>query len=88
MTSKLPCVITTGCNLPEATTAQAAQVVLPDTDAIANALIQCLSQPEWSKEMGSRARELIFKSYTWEKIANRLFQVYQSILTQENGIQS
>lgn len=88
MASGLPCVITTGCNFPEAATAQAAQVVSPDADAIAEALIQCLSQPEWSKEMGCRARELIFQSYTWEKIANRLFQVYQSILTQENGIQS
>ena len=88
MAAGLPCVITTGCNFPEAATAQAAQVVSPDAHAIADALIQCLSQPEWSKQMGSRARELIFQSYAWEKIANQLFRVYLSILTKENAIQS
>ena len=37
MASGLPCVITTGCNFPEAAKANAAYVVDIDADAIANA---------------------------------------------------
>lgn len=83
MASGLPCVITTGCNFPEALAAQAAYVVNIDADEIANALIQCLSNPQQAKEMGDRARQLIFEKYTWNRIASNLIEVYTAILKQE-----
>lgn len=64
MASGLPCVITTGCNFPEAAAAKVAHVVDIDADAIADALIQCLSNPQQAKQMGDRAREFIFQNYT------------------------
>jgi glycosyltransferase involved in cell wall biosynthesis len=82
MAAKLPCVITTGCNFPEAAIAQAALVVDIDADKIANALIDCLTQPEQAKSMGDRACQFIFEKYTWEKIANQMQQVYVSIIEQ------
>ena len=80
MVSGLPCVITTGCNFPEAATAQAAYVVDINSESIAQALIQCLANPQAAKEMGERARQLIFSDYTWDSIAQKMIEVYDAIL--------
>ncbi|MDJ0674833.1 MAG: glycosyltransferase [Calothrix sp. MO_167.B42] len=80
MASGLTCVITTGCNFPEAAAAQAAHMVDIDADAIANALIQCLSNPQSAKAMGDRARDFICQNYTWEHAAEKLIQVYRAII--------
>jgi glycosyltransferase involved in cell wall biosynthesis len=80
MASGLPCIITTGCNFPEASAAQAAHVVKIDADEIADAMIECLSNPQQAKEMGARARQLIIEKYTWERIADNMTKVYEAIL--------
>lgn len=80
LASGVPCVITTGCNFPEAAAAKVAHVVKIDADAIADALIECLSNPQQAKTMGAHAREFIFKNYTWEQSAKKLTQVYQAII--------
>ncbi|HIK11972.1 MAG TPA: glycosyltransferase [Oscillatoriaceae cyanobacterium M33_DOE_052] len=83
MASGLPCVITTGCNFPEAGEAKAARVVPINSDDIASAILECLQHPEAAKEMGDRAREFIFQKYTWHQIATNLSQIYQAILTNQ-----
>ncbi len=80
MASGLPCVITTGCNFPEAAKANAAYVVDINADAITNALTKCLQSPQEAKEMGTRARQLIFEQYTWDSIAKKLIQVCTPII--------
>jgi glycosyltransferase involved in cell wall biosynthesis len=85
MASGLPCVITTGCNFPEAAAAQAAHVVDINADKIANALIECLKYPQEAKEMGDRARQLIFEQYTWDRIALNLSKVYTAIFQQKSS---
>ncbi|MEO8891263.1 MAG: glycosyltransferase [Coleofasciculaceae cyanobacterium] len=82
MASGLPCVITTGCNFPEAAAVQAAHVVDINADQIADALIECLKHPSQAKEMGDRARQLILERYTWDQIASNLSKVYSAILEQ------
>ncbi|MEM7715385.1 MAG: glycosyltransferase [Cyanobacteria bacterium P01_A01_bin.68] len=84
MASGLPCVITTGCNFPEAAAAQAAYVVDIDADAIADALFQCLSNPQQSKEMGKKARQFIFDNYTWEQAAKKLINSYTEIIDRKS----
>jgi glycosyltransferase involved in cell wall biosynthesis len=84
MASGLPCVITTGCNFPEAATAKAAYVVDINADAIADALIQCLSYPQQTKAMGDRAREFIFQNYTWEQAAKKMIEVYKAVIEKKN----
>ncbi|WP_315789087.1 glycosyltransferase [Fischerella sp. JS2] len=84
MASGLPCVITNGCNFPEAAIAQAAYVVDINSDAIADALIHCLSHPQQAKAMGDRAREFIFQNYTWDRSAEKLVQVYQAIISRNS----
>lgn len=80
MASGLPCVITTGCNFPEAKAADAAHVVDIDAEAIAHALITCLKDSKEAKAMGDRARQFILKHYTWDAIATQLIDVYVEIV--------
>jgi glycosyltransferase involved in cell wall biosynthesis len=80
MAAGLPCVITTGCNFPEAATARTAEVVDIDAEAIAEALLRCLNDPQQAKAMGDRARQFIFDRYTWNSIAAKLLEVYTAIL--------
>ena len=80
MASGLPCIITTGCNFPETGEAKAAHVVDINSESIAQALIQCLSDPVEAKEMGERARQLVFSDYTWDSIAKKMIEVYDAIL--------
>lgn len=88
MASGLPCVITTGCNFPEALAAQAAYVVNIDADEIANALIECLSNPQQAKEMGDRARKLILGQYTWDRIATQMKEVYTVLIKKDTILTS
>ncbi len=80
MAAGLPCVITTGCNFPEAGEAKAAYIVEADGDEIAEKLIYCLKNPQQAKEMGDRAREFIFTNYTWEQSAQKLSEGYKTVL--------
>jgi len=83
MASGLPCIITTGCNFPEAATARVAHVVDIDAHSIANAAISCLQNPEQAKIMGDRARQFIFQNYTWDIAAKKLVAVYQQIIEEQ-----
>lgn len=80
MAAGKPCIITTGCNFPEAAHEGAAYVVDINADAIASALIKCLSHPEQAQKIGARARALIMQNYTWESTAQKLVEVYKAIL--------
>ncbi len=83
MAAELPCVITTECNFPEAAAAGVAHVVDLDSDAIANAISQCLASPQIAKAMGQRARKFILQNYTWDQAARRLIQVYEAVIEQK-----
>lgn len=83
MGAGLPCIITTGCNFPEASTAKAAWVVEPNAQAITDALIECLTQPQASQQTAERGRQLILQRYTWESITENLLQAYRSLLHTE-----
>ena len=83
MASGLSCVITTGCNFPEAAEVNAAYVVDIDAEKIANALTKCLQNSQEAKAMGERARKLILEQYTWDSIATKLIDVYAAIINQK-----
>lgn len=84
MASSLPCVITTGCNFPEAAAARAAHVVEISSQAIATALLECLRDEAAAQVLGSKAREFILENYTWDQAASKLKRVYSSILQPDN----
>ncbi len=78
MAAALPCVVTTGCNFPEAGEAGAANVVPAEAEPLAQALAELLANPETAREMGRRARELVLKDYTWDSIAERMLEVLRT----------
>jgi glycosyltransferase involved in cell wall biosynthesis len=80
MGSRLPCVITTGCNFPEAKETTTALVVDINAKQIADALLWCLNNPNEAQEMGARARKFILENYTWDSIAKQLITTYTKIL--------
>jgi len=82
----LPCVITTGCNFPEAIVAQAAHVVDIEAEAIAAALIACLDNPPAARAMGDRARQFVLTHYTWDRIATQLIELYTAILSSNGSL--
>lgn len=79
MAAGLPCIITKECNFPEAATAGVAHVVELDSAMIADKLCSTLSNLPQSRQMGLRAKEFVFGQYTWERIAKKLNQLYQTI---------
>lgn len=83
MASGLPCVITTGCNFPEAGAAGAAHVVPPTVDAIAGAMQDCLSDLPAAEAMGQRARQFVFDNYSWSVVAQQMASVYRWVLGQQ-----
>lgn len=86
MASGLPCIITTGCNFPEAAKAHVAHVVDIKAESIADALINCLENPQQAKQMGNQARQFIFDNYTWDIVAQKMFGVYQQIIDDSKAI--
>ncbi|BAY33437.1 hypothetical protein NIES2107_53330 [Nostoc carneum NIES-2107] len=50
-----------------------------DVAAIASTIQQALDYPQAAKEMGDRARKLIFERYTWGNIALQMKQIYTDI---------
>ena len=81
MASGLPCVITTGCNFPEAN--EVAEIVDIDAEQIGNALIKLLHYPSMAKEMGDRARKFILENYTWDQVAYKMVAIYKQILNKQ-----
>lgn len=84
MASGLPCVITTGCNFPEAATANAARVVNINAMEIADAIITYLEDPLSAAVVGEWARKFIFEHYTWDKVATKMIRVYEAILAHKS----
>jgi glycosyltransferase involved in cell wall biosynthesis len=80
MAAALPCVITTGCNFPEAGEAEVAIIVNIDVGSIAKAIIQLLEDDQQAQNMGYRARQFILDNYTWDKIALKMVSVYENII--------
>jgi glycosyltransferase involved in cell wall biosynthesis len=80
MAAAKPCVITHGCNFPEAAEAGAAHVVAAEAGPVGDALLACLRDPAEAKLMGKRAKELVSTRYTWDAVARQLVDVYEGIL--------
>jgi glycosyltransferase involved in cell wall biosynthesis len=86
MASGLPCIMTTGCNFPEASEAQAAYIVETNVESLTQALYDCLNNRQEARAMGDRARELVFQNYSWEQIAEHLSQIYQANLKPDKKV--
>jgi glycosyltransferase involved in cell wall biosynthesis len=48
-----------------------------DPDAIANAVIELLNNPDRAKKLGENARKYVMSTYTWEKVCQGTLRVYE-----------
>jgi glycosyltransferase involved in cell wall biosynthesis len=81
MATGLPCVLTTGCNFPEAAAAGAAVEIPIDSAALAEALIKLINNPSEAQLIGQRARRFIREGYTWHNVARKIASAYDAILS-------
>jgi poly(glycerol-phosphate) alpha-glucosyltransferase len=73
----LPVLMTSECNLPEGARANAAIMMTPDVDSIANALRQLFSMTDPERAaMGMNGRNLVGEQFQWSKAANQMADVY------------
>jgi glycosyltransferase involved in cell wall biosynthesis len=56
-----------------------------DPEALAQAIIQILSDPEKAKAMGRRGRELVETKYNWQTIVKQVEGVYKEVLAKKQG---
>jgi len=54
-----------------------------DPEALADAIIKILSDPEKAKAMGKRGRELVETKYNWKTIVGQIVNVYQGVLAKK-----
>ena len=74
----LPVLMTDFCNLPEGFRADAAIRIEPDSDSIAQGLLQMVSMAESDLQgMGMRGRKLVEEQFTWDRIAVQMKAVYK-----------
>lgn len=69
MASRLPVLITEGCNFPDVETFGAGIITRPTADSISHGLERILSDRHASREMGARGRRLIEKQYDWRHLS-------------------
>lgn len=85
MAAGLPAVLSPGCNLDEVEEAGAGYVVKADVDSFAQKLRLLLRDQDMRRNMGLRARRLVEETYSWDGIAERLEDVYQSLIKCVDG---
>ena len=51
-----------------------------DSDALAGAILRLLDDKNLRESMGKAGRERVLEKFTWDKVANDLMKLYQSIL--------
>ena len=80
MAAGLSVVLSPGCNLGDVEAAGAGFVVEASAAAFAEKLGMLLSDADLRREMGGRARRLAAERFSWDGVAERLENVYASLL--------
>ena len=80
LSAGLPLVITDECNFPEVGDSRAGFVVRPNDSETASALMSLLDSADLRREMSQNARRLVRSNYTWERIAEKMFTLYENVI--------
>ena len=56
-----------------------------DPEALANAILELLSDPEKAKAMGRRGRELVETKYNWKTIVKQVTAIYDEVLAKKKS---
>lgn len=77
LASATPVLISPGCHFPEVEAVGAGKVVSPNTQALAQALIDLTSDEDALRAMGHRGLEFVARRYNWDGIIEELLDVYR-----------
>lgn len=80
MVCRLPVIITNQCNFPEVRENEAGLVINPSTDELVKAITKLLENSALSKEMGENGRKLVLEKFTWDKIADKMINLYKNAI--------
>lgn len=81
MAYQLPVLMTPQCNFPEAAQCGAALNVAPEAGVLAEALQNLLAMSDGERaELGKRGKTLVQHSYSWDRIAETMIEVYEWLL--------
>ena len=80
MASRLPVIITKGCEFPEVSEHGAGLVVEADEAPIAEAISLLLSDTALRDRMGRRGHKLVTERYSWEATATIMVNLYQALV--------
>ena len=80
LSAGLPLVITDECNFPEVGDSRAGFVVRPNDSETASAVMSLLDSADLRREMSENARRLVRSNYTWERIAEKMFTLYENVI--------
>ncbi|MBT9147506.1 MAG: Phosphatidyl-myo-inositol mannosyltransferase [Syntrophomonadaceae bacterium] len=81
-------IATDRCGIADVIDGQAGLVVPYDKDQLSNAILHMLSDDKMRREFGEKGKLLVREKFNWEKIAEQIENVYQSVIqTQIEGEQ-
>lgn len=80
MASRTAVLLSPGCHFDEVMAAGAGMVVSKDSEAIATALAELLSDSVRLRRMGDAALDLVQRLYSWDPLVDRLVSVYQQCI--------
>ena len=76
-----PVIATEVGGIPEIVTSGVTGVLIPPEDpaALAKAMVQVLGDPGSARRLGAEGRRLVEQGYTVEKMAEKVYKVYQQV---------
>ncbi len=76
-----PVIATEVGGIPEVVTSGVNGLLVPPEDpaALAKAMVQVLGDPETARRLGEKGRRLVEQEYTVEKMAEKVYRVYQKV---------
>ncbi len=77
MAAGVPPVITPQCNMPEVAEREAGLVVPLDADAVAEAWLRLLREPDLRERQAAAGRQLVADRFTWPSVAQQMVKVYE-----------
>lgn len=80
MACRVPVIITRQCNFPEVDRYKGGFIIDPDEKQLTRSLLELLDFPEARRQMGENGWRLVREKFTWDKIAEQIIEMYESLL--------
>ena len=82
MACEIPVVISDRVNIwRDVVNSEAGRVIPPDSDLLAESIIELLDNKDLAQRMGLKGKTLVKERFEWDKIALKLENVYRTIIS-------